>query len=559
MFSGLGGVGASSTGLWLLTAGTIRFVGGAGVTADLPENVGVMEFDAPMPGPEAVRDRRIVMYGSVEERDRRWPALSGVATAAQATAVLPLTAGDRILGCLHIGYPERMDPGDFDLAFLHAAADLCAAALDRAQLHDAERARQALLLEASTAVANADSFQEALVRLAEIAVPALADLCLVDAWEDGGRIVRMAAVHADPSAAPLVEELGVRYPPEPGGRHPASVAMAEGRSIWAEEMPEEFMLGTTRDERHLELTRRLGFTSFISVPLIVAGETLGAITLVSAGSGRRFGRPDLLLAEELADQIADVVYAARRHGRQHELAHVLQTLLLPAGLPDIPGLDACARYLTARRDAEAGGDFYDLVRLPSGRIGFVIGDVEGHDPEAAAVMGQLRSAIRALAGQHREPHLLIDALRWSWDLLGFTRMATCLVGRLDLERGDLVICSAGHPPPLMIGADGTVEQVMVTSSPPLGAPAGPSADTTLVLQPGATLFLYTDGLVESPDRGIDEGMTRLAEVLSTLGARPTEELCEKVLASRPAEEAPADDVAMLALRLEAGAIDGRDA
>jgi serine/threonine-protein kinase RsbW len=548
VFDQVAEAGASSTGLWLVEAGTIRFVGGAGISEGLPSRVTAMPLDSPLPAAEAVRTGMIVTYGSQAERNRRWPSLEEVDSASEATAVLPLMAPTRPLGCLHIGYPVEMDGADFERLPLAPLAELCAAALDRAQMHDAERDRQAFLLEAAAAVSNASTFAESLHRLASVAVPRMADLCLIDVWDGRGGITRMAAVHADPAAAALVEELGHKYVPAAGGLHPSYLTMSRGQSMWMEDMTEAYLRDTTRDERHFEIARALKFTSCMSVPLRVAGETLGAITLVSAGSGRRFGRADLSVAEQLAVQVGDVVGAARRHEREHEVAHVLQRLLLPAALPEIEGVVAAARYLTARRDVEAGGDFYDMAELPSGRIGFVIGDVEGHDPVAAAIMGQLRSAIRALAGQHREPHLLIDALRWSWDLLGFTRMATCLVGRLDPADGSVVMCSAGHLPPVNIAPDGTARFMAVDRSPPLGAPAAPAVDSVHRLEPGSTLFLYTDGLVEKPPRPIDEDLSELLHVLSGTAGASVDEVCERVLSDCPAGAELNDDIAILALR-----------
>ncbi|HET6873480.1 MAG TPA: GAF domain-containing protein, partial [Acidimicrobiales bacterium] len=369
VFDRVAELGASSTGLWLVDAGTIRFVGGAGISEGLPSRITAMPLDSPLPAAEAVRTGQIITYGSRAERNRRWPSLEEVESAPEATAVLPLMASNRPLGCLHISYPGVMDEADFDRLLLSQLAELCSAALDRAQMHDAERDRQAFLLEAAAALSNASTFAESLHRLASVAVPRLADLCLIDVWDGRGGITRMAAVHADPAVAPLVEELRDNYAPAPGGLHPSFQTMTGGRSMWMADMREAYLKETTRDDRHFEIVRALRFTSFMSVPLRVAGETLGAITLLSAGSGRRFGQVDLALAEQLAVQVGDVVWAARRHEREHEVAHVLQRLLLPAALPRIEGVDAAARYLTARRDVEAGGDFYDMAELPSGRIG----------------------------------------------------------------------------------------------------------------------------------------------------------------------------------------------
>ena len=538
-------LGASTAGLWLIQAGTIRFIGGAGVGDGLPHSVTVIPLDSQLPAAMAIRTGRVVSYSSREERDRRWPELIGVGYRAEGIVVLPLLSSGRPLGCLHIGFTQ---PFEFDQSFLERLSELCAAALDRAQLHDSLRERQTFLLDASQAVANASGFKEALVGLADIAVPRLADLCIIDVIDEEGQIKRMVAHHADPAKADLVQELFERYPPEIGSRHPAVQSMAERRSLWLSEMPEEFLRQTTRDARHLELTHLLGFTSFMCVPLVVAGQAHGALTLISAGSGRRFGASDLSLAEDLATRLSGVVLAAQRREQEQEVSHILQRLLLPDDLPLVAGLELAARYMTARSGAEAGGDFYDVVTVPSGRIGFMIGDVEGHDPVAAAIMGQLRSAIRARAGQHREPHLLIDAVRWSWDLLGFSRMATCLVGRVDPSSGALNMTSAGHLPPVRVKASGGADLLVVGQTPPLGAPGRPAADSTHHMDPGDILFLYTDGLIEGGRTGIDTKLAQLVSSLADASEMPLGELCQMVIDTHVEHINRPDDVAMMAIR-----------
>ena len=541
----LADLGINSAGLWMVEGSAIRFVGGAGMDASLPAEVLTMPVAAELPAAVVVRTGRPVTYRSRAERDRQWPLLIGVGTLSEAVAVLPLKLGSRVLGAMHIGYAVAVEGTDFEMPFLLRLAELAAAALDRAALYDSERDRQAFLLDASAAVAEGKGWADTLHRLAMAAVPRLGDLCLIDVRDERGAIRRMAAVHADPAAAELVEELGRQRPDEP---HPAWQAMSERRPVWSADMSEDFLRRITIDERHFQLTRTLGFESFISVPLLSGTEVLGAITLVSAGSGRRFGALDAALAEELAWRVAGVVGAARRHDQEHELAHELQRLLLPSSLPAVPGVEIAARYLTAQSEAEAGGDFYDVVKLPSGRLGFVIGDVEGHDAGAAATMGQLRSAMRALAGQYREPADLIDALRWSWDLLGFSRMATCLLGRIDPTSGEVVLACAGHLPPVLIPAGGAGALVATESSPPLGAPGGPTVETRLVLGPGDTLLLYTDGLIEDRLTAIDTSLHRLLDSLSGVAGLDPEAICDRMVAAHVDLSSRRDDVAMLLLR-----------
>lgn len=418
----------------------------------------------------------------------------------------------------------------------------------RSKAREGERLR-GFLLEAATAIVGTTDYAAALTRLAAVSVPELADLCLIDVKEPHGVTRRMAAIHADPEKKELVEELGRSYPPVLGGLHPSTAAMEHGRSSWSPTMPDEFLRATTRDDRHFELVKALGFESFMCVPLRSDDEILGSITLVSAGSGRRFREEDLALPQELARRAASIVAAARRFEQQHRLTGELQRLLLPDHLPQTKHVELCVRYVPAAADAAAGGDFYDFVELPSARIGVVIGDIEGHDTPAAATMGQLRSAIRALAGQVREPGQLIDALRWSWDLLGFERTATALLARLDHESGEVVVASAGHLPPVVIRPELPPRIVELDVAPPFGSPSSlPARDHAFQLEEDETLFLFTDGLIEQRGVPLDESLEHLVSRLNDLKGERVETICDEVLSYFGQRENPSDDVAVLAMR-----------
>lgn len=538
-------LGASTVGLWLMESGAISFSVGTGEDIEYGDQLAFIPADSDLPAAAALRDHRVLTYGSVEERNRRWPSLTEVPSHAEGTAVLPLLVGDRPLGSIHIGSRERRSPDDFDLVFLDRLAQLTTAALDRALVYDAQRERQAFLLAASAAVVGADDFDESLGLLAAFAVPRLADICSINVLE-GGVIRRVATVHADPTMAELVAELGEGHD-DWGPHHPTRIAMTERRTVWSRNFAERDLREAFPDDREFEIFRQLRLSSYMSVPLISHGELLGVMTLGSAGTGRRF-ESNLALAEDLAAQVVDVLVASRRHQREREFTHVLQQLLLPERLPDLPGLEAASRYVTAAPEAEAGGDFYDLAEVAEGRVGFVIGDVEGHDAAAAVVMGQLRSATRALAGQVPGPGLLIDALRRSWDLLGFTRCATGIFGLLDTTSGEVVLASAGHPPPILITGQGSASLVELDASPLFGATAAAAKETRITLLPDDILFLYTDGLVEEPGVAIDRSLARLAQALDGHTRVTPDELCDQVIAFHASSTGRPDDIAVLALR-----------
>jgi serine phosphatase RsbU (regulator of sigma subunit) len=405
------------------------------------------------------------------------------------------------------------------------------------------------LLEATTVLSEATSYADALERLATISVPELADLCLIDVKQDDGTIARMAAAHADPSKANLVSRLETEYPPVAGSEHPSSDVIATGVSRWSSHMSDAYLRRMTRDEGHLDIVRTLGFESFMCVPLKDGDDVVGTLTLVSAGSGRRFQAADLTLPEELAARAANVVASARRHEREHRLAFELQRLLLPEQLPEIPGFEVCVRYSAGAPHADAGGDFYDLVHLDNRRVALVIGDVEGHDTVAAATMGQLRSATRALAGQQPEPSRLIDAIRQSWELLGFERLATMLIAVLDPSTGELVMASAGHPPPAYLEVAGASRYLEVVPSPPLGALGAPANGRSFIMDAHGILLLYTDGLVEDRTSDVQDRLDTLLGVVSDCRSLDLEDVCEHVLKMMvPSLEGQVDDIALLALR-----------
>ncbi|MHB1535716.1 MAG: PP2C family protein-serine/threonine phosphatase [Acidimicrobiales bacterium] len=413
-----------------------------------------------------------------------------------------------------------------------------------AKLRATER-RLSFLLDTATAMAGASDFTAAVERLAAAAVPELGDICFIDSQGEDGRPRRLAAAGGGAELEDMVRVLRHDYPLDLAGIHPAAVVLRTGRPSWGP-LTDDLLRASTRDARHYEITRSLGFHSYLSVPLLHDGAIRGALTLVSAGSGREFNDADRVLAEELASRVSQVLAATRRFDREHRLAHDLQARLLPTHLPQVPGALLAFRYLASTQGAEVGGDFYDAILLPSGRLGFVIGDVAGHDAGAAARMGQLRSAARVLSGMVREPALLVDRLQWSWDLLGFDRIATALFGRIDPASGVTVLASAGHPPPLLITASGA-SYLPVIPSPPLGAPSAPAGELTFTVPVGASLLLFTDGLIERRHESLDAGLERLAVAAAAAPQGDPEALCEAVLASLGDPDRRPDDVAILAI------------
>ena len=470
--------------------------------------------------------------------------------AIQSVLWVPLSDRGQVLGVLSLALVDRarrFDDGTRDLA--EEIGRRAAVAITNARLHSDLKAAQltgGFLLDVAKALAGATGFEDALERLGASAVPTLGDLCLIDVLDEEGRLRRLVAHHADAGRQPLVDELHHRYPPDPDGVHPSVEVIGEGTSRWSSEMSDEFLRRTCRDERHFELTKQLQFTSFMAVPLAFEGDVLGALTLVSAGSGRRFGAADLSLAEELAAHVATVVDRARRYDREHRISHTLQASLLPATLPHVDGARLAVRYLPGTRGAEVGGDFYDAFVLRNGRLIVIIGDVAGHDHHAAAVMGHLRSAIRTLFGQMDEPEEVVAALKAGWEILGVDRMATALFCQVDLSSGVAKIVSAGHPPPL-VRSDGEARFLQVPTATPLGAPGDTVAQWQGTLVAGEVLLLYTDGVIDDRISDLDDRLDELAHLVAGAPA-DAEALCDQVVAAMGTDRS--DDVALLALSIE---------
>jgi anti-sigma regulatory factor (Ser/Thr protein kinase)/GAF domain-containing protein len=260
------------------------------------------------------------------------------------------------------------------------------------------------------------------------------------------------------------------------------------------------------------------------VPLVSHGRPIGAMML-SFADERTFDADERALITTLAEQCAQALERARLHEQAHDVALALQQSMLPSALPEVAGLQLTARYHPAVDSLEIGGDWYDVVALPDGRVALTVGDVVGRGLGAATTMGQLRSALAALALSEDSPARVLDGLeRFARQVEG-ARLATVAYGVLDPVSGTLRYACAGHPPPLVLRPDGGTEFLEGGRSPLLCAlPPGPSAprpEGTYVLAPGARLLLFSDGLVERRRESLDVGLRRLAryavEVADTPG------------------------------------------
>ncbi len=479
-------------------------------------------------------------------------ARSGLTTAT----VFPVRYGGAVVGVVELFTAERApgDPGLVDLvrAVSRPVGELLGAmevAAEREQLVrelTTARMRQEFVLGATRVVAEAADYTTTLERLAAVAVPVLGDLCIIDVVDDAGSFARMACHHRDPTKADLVRELRERYPPDPNGRHPTVDVVAQGRSRWSGVMTDSFLRTTCRDDRHYQIVRTLGFESYMAVPLMANGRVLGTVTLVSAGSGRRFDSEDLDWAEQLAVQVSSVLDQARRHQHEATVSHTLQRSLLPGSLPVVEGVELAARYLPATTYAEVGGDWYDVV-ADGDRLCLVIGDVEGHDLHAATVMANLRHGLCLLLAEGISPSEALDRLNRFSLRSNLDRMATLLITDIDLSTGTMSVASAGHFPPV-VRRFGGAELVDVTPVPPIGVVSGRPVGQVTISVSDADVVLYTDGLVEGPTADLDRRLADLVEAVCT-GPQGPGAICDHVLGSLVPGRDRLDDVAVLVASL----------
>jgi sigma-B regulation protein RsbU (phosphoserine phosphatase) len=287
----------------------------------------------------------------------------------------------------------------------------------------------------------------------------------------------------------------------------------------------------------------------VIVPLRARGETFGALAMMNTGTRPPHSAAEIATAVEVARRGALALDNARLYGRQLDVAETLQrSLLTPPPVPDPGRPQIAVRYRPAGTHQAVGGDWYDAFLQPDGALALVIGDVVGHNVEAAAAMGQMRSMLRALAhDQPGSPARTLSRLDRVLSGLHVDKMATALIARVE-PPATLRWSSAGHVPPLLLCADGRVRILETAPERLLGAGwSRARTDHELALQPGDTVLLVTDGLVEHGRCDIDAGMARLAAVLADLKDLPVEDLCDRLLdriAAGPAE----DDIAVLALR-----------
>ncbi|MEV7519234.1 SpoIIE family protein phosphatase [Streptomyces sp. NPDC091371] len=379
---------------------------------------------------------------------------------------------------------------------------------------DWRRSREAFLLDAGRALAEARSTAEVLRVAASLSMPGFSPDGLAVFGVAGDRLSIIGHHgHGPGDEGPFSDmRLDTAYP--------AAEVVRTGRAIYLP-TPEDYK---RRFPATWPLAQRFGRTSWAFLPLIVAGRTMGA-WMAAFKHPVSFSPDERSVLTTVARMLAQALQRAGVAESERELTTGLQRSMMPQLGPEIPGMQIAARYVPTGGGLQVGGDWYDMIPLPSGRFALVIGDVQGHDVRAAGLMGQLRIAVRAYASEGHRPDAVLS--RASRFLAGITdsyedsddqspRFATCLYAECDPRTGMLEVARAGHPDPAIRMTDGTVLMRPTAGGLPLGiVPDTDYPTTRFTLEPGETMMLCTDGLIETGGHDLDTGWARLRAILES--------------------------------------------
>jgi PAS domain S-box-containing protein len=405
--------------------------------------------------------------------------------------------------------------------------------------------RERFLADAGEALAASLDYEETLQRVAQLAVPRLADWCWIELPDDRGRMTLVALAHPDPVRAEQGHALREHFAPDPDSRTGVVAVMRGGRPQLIPEIGDDLLVMLARDDEQLAGLRALDPRSAVVVPMVARDRGIGVMTFVFSESGRRYGERDVPFLQEVAARSATATENARLYAERSDVAQTLQASLLPEELPAVRGWRLAADYRPGQQGAEVGGDFYDVFPVAGGWVA-VLGDVTGKGVRAAALTSLVRYTARTAAAFDERPSAILAhvhrALRERPRLAPVTMVCALLRG------GDVTLAVGGHPLPLLRRADGV--ETLGTTGMLLGAVHDyePAPDETVAVAPGETILLYTDGVTETPGAEERFGTARLVETLAEAPAEP-EGLLDSVSATLDAfsQGTVLDDRAMLVL------------
>lgn len=427
----------------------------------------------------------------------------------------------------------------------------------RSEAEGAER-RSAFLAEASRVLASSLDDKGMMASVARLAVRHIADWCLVYILDEDGLIRRVETARADPAkeiASGRDDDL--RDTPSKNTR--ATERLRTSALEFLPERLDSLVEALAQAAQHRRIVGAAGTRSAMVMPLLARGRLIGALGFVAAASGPRYGPDDVLLAEDLAARAALAVDNARLYRQRSEIARTLQESLLPPQLPKIPGFELAAAFRPAGEGIEVGGDFYDLFETGNHCWAIVMGDVSGQGTAAAAVASMARYTVRALAMRERQPSRILHSLNEAMlhqpagQRVSDDRFCTVAYAHLEPtdNGGRLTVACGGHPLPLLLRGDGSVETIGQPGTLLGGFPHPRLTDQVTDLGPGDAVVLYTDGVTEARAAGDLFGEDRLTTLVAScagLGARSVARRIERAVIAFQ-DGCPHDDIAILVLRI----------
>lgn len=533
-----------------------------------PQTMAVQKYDIPMPD------------GTYEERF--WSPLNVPILDEHGEVVLLLHRSDDITDYVHTRHQaqasaelserlrERAERVEHDLFARTRELEQLVAHLGRAT------ARAELLSTVTSELTSTLDGEQAVGRLAQLVVPLLADWCIVsltvddrhdrrrdETGVDTGEVPRalrdVGSWHAEETMRPVVAEYAATRLGVLRSGSLLDQALATGRPQARTARALDYLTSVLAPGRARDLVTELAPESLLTLPLRARGRTLGALMLANGAARSPITAEEIATATDIAGRAGLALDNARLYRQQRELAEALQrSLLTDPAQPD--HLQVAVRYTPAAETAQVGGDWYDCFVQPGGTTILTIGDVLGHNTDAAAAMAQVRSLLRGIAvAVDGGPAAVLTGVDRAMGTLDVVTTATAVVARVEqteqeLSRGvrRLVWSNAGHPPPVLVTSTGKVSLLQAPSAELLlgVAPEVPRGESTVELEAGSTVVFYTDGLVERRGEVLDEGLARLCGVLEEVAAGdpPLDALCDAVL-ERVLPQRPEDDVALLAVRL----------
>ncbi|WP_394428271.1 SpoIIE family protein phosphatase [Streptomyces sp. SGAir0957] len=488
--------------------------------------------------------RAALLSGNTQHGDTEWFARKDGSLIRSSWLVTPRAEG-----------ADGTEPAGTFVLFYAAHSDEPAGAPEPLTELD----RLALLAETTTQLTSTLDVGEALHRLAALTVPRLADWAVIDLVTDRGEVRRALVVERKDDLLAERDDLQGPMPPVPEeSPMPLSRALRGAASSLATPATYQGPPDSGIAVEQSRLFTATGMHSAAIAPIRGLRDVLGALTLGRSRRPDAFTAADLPLLEDVTRRAGLALDNARLYERQRKVAETMQRHLLPQ-LPTVPGVEMWARYVPAPDASAVGGDWYDAFALADGDHALAIGDVVGHDLDAAAGMAQVRNMLRAFAWSRAgaAPSAIVSQLDEAVRHIAEASMATMILARLAVDEDDglwrLHWTNAGHPPPLLVHHDGRARFLTDAHGLLLGTGITRTRpDAVAVLPPRSTLVLYTDGLVESPHRSIDHGLDQLRRHAAALARRPLDSFCDALLAEvRPDDNE--DDVAMLVVRTPAAA------